>query len=131
MNAKETVLAFWEAMRTNDFSHAANFLAEDFEGYWPQSAELIRGRENFAAINQAYPAQGRWTFTLNTIVCEGDRVVTDVSITDGHAKARAITFHTVANDLIAKQVEFWPDEYEAPAWRSQWVQTGNTASINN
>ena len=121
MKSKEVVIAFWEAMKSNDFSEASNWLTEDFEGFWPQSSELIVGRENFAAINSFYPAHGKWLFDVHSIVCENDTVVTDVSITDGVLKARAITFHTVKNGLICKQVEFWPDDFEAPDWRSKWV----------
>ena len=122
MKSKEVVIAFWEAMKSNDFSEASNWLAENFEGFWPQSSELIIGRENFAAINSCYPAHGKWLFDVNSIECENDTVVTDVSITDGVQKARAITFHTVENGLICKQVEFWPDDFEAPDWRSKWVK---------
>ena len=43
-------------------------------------------------------------------------------MTDGVQNARAITFHTVENGLIKKQTEFWPDDYEAPEWRAQWVK---------
>lgn len=121
MDAKSVVHAFWEAMQSNDFRRASQWLSADFEGFWPQSAELIVGRANFAAINNNYPAHGRWQFTINHIVCEGEQVVTDVSVTDGVVQARAITFHTVVAGLIVKQVEFWPDDFPAPAWRSQWV----------
>ena len=121
MSPKETVLAFWDAMRTNDFERASCWLSEDFEGLWPQSSELTIGRANFTAINSQYPADGEWRFELNAIVCEGDQVVTDVSISDGTQQARAITFHTVTDGLIARQVEFWPDPMEAQAWRAQWV----------
>lgn len=122
MNSKQVVLAFWKAMQSNDFVAASKWLTEDFQGHWPQSSEVIMGRENFAAVNTAYPAKGRWSFVINSIVCEGEEVVTDVSITDGDIKARAITFSTVQSGLICKQVEFWPDDYEAPKWRSQWVK---------
>lgn len=122
MNSKDVVLSFWEAMRGNDFYAASQWLSEEFEGIWPQSSEIVRGRENFAALNSAYPANGKWDFTINSIVCEGAEIVTDVSITDGVQKARAITFHTVKNNLICKQVEYWPDNYEAPEWRAQWVE---------
>ncbi len=35
--------------------------------------------------------------------------------------AKAITFHTVENELITRQTEYWPENYEAPEWRRQWV----------
>ncbi|MBJ6915228.1 nuclear transport factor 2 family protein [Vibrio cholerae] len=122
MNSKDVVLSFWNAMKTNDFAKASEWLSLDFEGFWPQSGELILGRENFVAINAHYPANGHWLFNIHSVVCEGDSVVTDVSITDGVQKARAITFHTVENGLIIKQKEFWPDEMLPQAWRAQWVK---------
>ena len=121
MSPKEVVIAFWEAMQSNDFNKASECLSEDFKGLWPQSSELIVGRKNFAAINSNYPSHGLWEFDIHSVVCEGDTVVTDVSLTDGVQTARAINFHTVENDLIRKQVEFWPEDYPAPEWRSQWV----------
>jgi len=122
MKAKDVVIAFWESMNTNDFEKASLWLSEDFQCFWPQSAEVIKGRENFEAINTNYPSQGKWQFEINAIVCEANQVVSDVSVTDGHIIARAITFHTIENGLISKQVEFWPDNYEAPEWRRKWVE---------
>ncbi|UXI04616.1 nuclear transport factor 2 family protein [Photobacterium sp. TY1-4] len=122
MTPKEVVIAYWESMQSNDFAKASEWLAEDFECFWPQSSELIVGRENFAAINSYYPADGEWVFTINAAVAEHDTVVTDVSVTDGVRQDRVITFHTVKDGFIRKQAEFWPDDYPAPEWRKQWVK---------
>ncbi len=122
MNSKEVVLAFWDAMKTNDFAKASKWLSLDFEGFWPQSGELVVGRDNFIAVNSCYPANGVWAFEIHSVVCDGAMVVTDVSVTDSVQKARAITFHTVENGLISKQKEFWPDPMEAQAWRAKWVK---------
>ena len=73
-------------------------------------------------INSYYPANGIWKVEIHSVVCDGTRVVTDVSITDGVQKARAITFHTVENGRIIKQKEFWPDPMEAQEWRAKWVK---------
>lgn len=109
-------------MGSNDFEAASNCLSEDYELLWPQSAERVTGRANFAALNASYPAQGLWSFRINSLVGEGNIVVSDVTVSDGQVKARAITFSTVRDGLISNQVEFWPDDYEAPEWRSQWVE---------
>lgn len=130
MTAKEVVLAFWHAMQSNDFDSAAEWLTADFENYSPQSSEVIAGRTNFARLNANYPANGRWVFTLNCVLEEGNQVVTDVSVTDGTVAARAITFHTVADQLISRQIEFWPDDYPAPDWRADWVQIDNRGRCN-
>lgn len=122
MTPREVVLAFWHAMESNDFYRAAQWLAEDFECFWPQSSEIIIGRNNFAQLNSAYPTEGIWRFTVQSVIAEGNQVVTDVSVSDGERNDRAITFHTVKNDRITTQTEYWPEDYPAPAWRSQWVE---------
>ena len=131
MTSNEVVLSFWEAMRSNDFESASNWLSADFEGYWPQSRELTKGRGHFAKINTAYPAQGKWKFRLNSIVTDGNAVVTDVSVTEGVTVGRAITFHTVENGLITRQKEFWPDEFEAPEWRKDLVNIVDEDTLQN
>ncbi len=109
-------------MATNDFYAAAQLLHDDYILEWPQSGERVRGKDNFAALNTAYPAQGKWTFKLNHSTADGDMVVTDVSISDGNLQDRCITFSTIRDGKIWKQIEFWPESFEAPAWRAQWVE---------
>lgn len=122
MIEKDIVLNFWKAMASNDFYAAAELLAPDCEVVWPLTKEVIRGRKNFAQLNSAYPAEGEWTFTIERIVSDGEQVVTDVIVSDGVRSDRAITFHTVRDGLIRKQVEYWPEEYAAADWRAKWVE---------
>ena len=120
--SKRVVEGFWAAMQTNDFEAAGELLHDDYVLEWPQSGERIRGRANFVAVNQNYPAHGRWEFTIHHLVAEGNRVVSDVGVSDGVITGRAITFSTVRDGKIAGQVEFWPDPFEPAAWREKWVE---------
>ena len=122
MNNKQIVENFWQTMATNDFHAAAALLHDEYFLEWPQSGERIRGRDNFAAINKNYPAEEEWRFTVHQLVAEGDIVVSDVTATDGKMTGRAITFSTIRDEKIWKQVEFWPDPFKAPAWRTQWIE---------
>lgn len=122
MNHKKLVESFWETMATNDFYAASQLLHADYVLEWPQSGERIRGRDNFAAMNTFYPAEGKWTFKINHITAEEELVVSDVSVSDGTRQDRAITFSTIRDGKIWKQVEFWPDPFNALAWRAQWVE---------
>ena len=128
MKAIEVVERFWELMRTNDFHSVGEVLSDDFVLDWPQSNERIRGRENFARMNEEYPAHGRWQFTINRIVADEGEVVTDVSVTDGVQKARAITFFTIKGDQIVRMLEFWPDEFAAAENRKHLVEQMNAES---
>ena len=122
MNNKQLLENFWATMATNDFYAASQLLHDDYILEWPQSGERIRGQENFAAINTFYPTEGKWEFTINHILAEGKLVTTDVSVTNGKLKDRVITFSTIRDGKIWKQVEFWPEIFVAPEWRKQWVE---------
>ena len=122
MNSKQVIETFWQMMEGNDFYAVAQLLHEEYTLDWPQSGERIRGAENFAKLNTAYPAEGKWRFVINAIVADGENVVTDVSVTDGVRHDRVITFSTIRDEKIWKQVEFWPEPFEAPNWRAQWVE---------
>lgn len=109
-------------MNTNDFGAAGQLLADGYRLEWPQSGETVRGRDNFARLNQSYPANGVWRFTVHRLLADGAEVVSDVGVTDGVLEARVITFSTVQDGLIVEQLEFWPDPFEAPEWRRVWVE---------
>ncbi len=119
---KQVVQNFWAAMQTNDFRLAGELLHDDYTLEWPQSGERIRGRANFVAVNENYPAHGHWEFAVNRIFAEDDEVVSDVGVTDGVVRARVITFSRVREGKILHQTEFWPDPFEAAPWRAQWVE---------
>lgn len=120
--ARFLVEQFWQLMASNDFFSVSAVLSEDFVLEWPQSGERIRGAENFAKMNAEYPAHGPWIFTVHQIVAEHEKLVSDVSITDGVQWARALSFFTVANGKIQKIVEFWPDPFVAPENRRHLVE---------
>lgn len=119
--SEDIVRGFWTAMQSNDFENASRWLDPAFEYFMPQTGELLRGPSAFAALNSAYPAAGKWRFSVRKIIAQGQEAVSDVEITDGQMTARAVTFHEVENGLIRKQVEYWPDPYPAPAWRKAFV----------
>jgi ketosteroid isomerase-like protein len=120
--SKQIIEGFWAAMQTNDFKAAGRFLHDDYVLEWPQSGERIRGRANFVAINEHYPAHGRWEFTVHRIIAEGDEVISDVSVTDGAVTGRVITFSSVRAGKILDQTEFWPEPYTPAEWRARWVE---------
>ena len=121
-NNKQVIEAFWATMQTNDFKAAGEFLHDEYLLEWPQSGERIRGRANFIAVNENYPAHGRWEFIVHRILAEGQEVVSDVEVTDGVIRGRAITFSTIRDGKIMHQIEFWPDPFEPPEWRAEWVE---------
>ena len=122
MTTAEVVQKFWSLMQTNDFKSVGQVLSDDFVLEWPQSGERIRGRENYAAMNEEYPTHGLWRFTINRITGDDVQAVTDVTVTDGVQVARAISFFSFSDGKIQKIVEFWPDPFPAEENRRHLVE---------
>jgi hypothetical protein len=120
---REAIERFWATMNTNDFAAAGRLLHDDFLLEWPQSGERIRGAANFVAMNERYPAAGRWRFTVNRVIAEESQGVSDVSVTDGERLDRAITFFKLREGRIWRITEHWPDPFPAADWRSSLVES--------
>jgi len=119
----ELVQEFWRLMATNDFRSVGSLLADDFTLDWPQSGERIRGRDNYAAMNEQYPTTtGRWTFTVNNLVGNDDEAVSDVLVSDGVQNARSISFFAIRKEKIVRMVEFWPEPFAALENRKHLVE---------
>ena len=123
MNGKAIHLVekFWALMATNDFRLVGSLLADDFVLDWPQSGERIRGRDNYAAMNEQYPTTtGRWSFAINRLVGNDDEAVSDVSVTDDLQHARAISFFAIRDGKIVRIIEFWPEPLRLWRIESTW-----------
>lgn len=117
---REVVLALWEAFDRQDFAAAGALLADDFVCEWPQSGELIRGRDNFIAVNTHYP--GEWHIRVARVVAGGDEVVTEAEASWGEKRAWAVSFFRLRGGQITHLREFWPDPYPPQDWRAGWVE---------
>ncbi|WP_417580107.1 nuclear transport factor 2 family protein [Pelagibacterium sp.] len=112
---------FWCRMNTNQWSLAAELFADNIEIVWPQSGEVISSAEDFVALNAAYPANGKWQFSIKRLIGAGERAVTETAISDGTTNAFAVSIFECADDRIVKITEYWPEPYDAPDWRRAWV----------
>ncbi len=121
MNSKTTrgiVERYWQTMNANDWRAACELLSDDYVLDYPQSGERFRGRDHFIALNADYPATGLWRFTVHRIVSGEQEAVSDVSVTDGTVRARVVSFFELREGKIWRMTEFWPDPFEAAAWRA-------------
>lgn len=110
---------YWDVMNENDWRGAGMLLDDDYMLHYPQSGERFRGRESVVAMNEAYPAAGRWRFTVHAVVADADSAVSDVSVTDGARDDRVVSFFSVRDGRIAAMTEYWPEPFAIPAWRAE------------
>lgn len=113
---------FWRRMNRNDFAHAAELCAEHLALEWPQSGERIRGRKNFALVNEHYPANGPWRFTVRRVAADELGGASDVEVTDGVVSARAVSFFEIQGHEITNITEYWPDPFEPADWRTELTE---------
>lgn len=120
MEPEETVSALWRLFDQGRFEDMRPLLADAFVAEWPQTRERIAGPENFIQLNRAYP--GRWRCHLRDMVVAGDRIVTEVEISDGERVVYATSFFTLRDSKIIAAREFFADQCEPPFDRSQWAE---------
>jgi len=115
---------YWALMADNDWRAVADALfADDFRLDWPQSNERIVGRDNFVRLNAEYPAAGLWTFDVQRIVGSEREAVSDVLVSDGVRRDRALTFFTLDDaGRIRQLIEYWPEPFPAPQNRSHLTE---------
>jgi len=128
--AIEIATSLWHHIKDGEWEKARALLADDFEAYWPQSRELIKGPENFIRINREYPGThkieiydtlhrlDRWDFV--------DHVITEVYIQskfpDGkETNLYAISHFEIEEEKILEIKEYWAETYPAPEWRKHLV----------
>lgn len=111
--------AWWQAIDRLDFEAAAQLMDPEAVVDWPLSNERMVSPEMWKQVNEHYP--GRWYASIRSVVSEGDTTVTLTDISDGSITVVAISFFTVRDGRITNLVEYWPETYAAPGWRSQWV----------
>ncbi len=117
---RSVVEQLWQAMDRFDFEAAGDLLHEDYVCEWPQSRERIRGRDNFVAVNKNYP--GRWRIAIQRLIASGNQVATEVTLSYDGQILRAVSFFELRDGKIVRETDYWPEPYDAPEWRAQWVE---------
>jgi ketosteroid isomerase-like protein len=114
---------YWQTMNSNDFRAVGDLLHDDFVLDYPQSGERLRGREHNALLNEEYPSPGPWRFVVERLLAGDDTAVTDVRVYGAEVETRAISFFEIRDGRIRHITEYWPDPFEAPVWRVQWMES--------
>jgi hypothetical protein len=98
---------------------------DDFVEDWPQSGERIRGRDNAKAINDNYPKMTGTTpsISLRRISGEGAHWVVEGTIDYGDGTPVSyVGIAELRDGRLARLTEYFGNPFEAPAWRSKWVE---------
>lgn len=88
---------------------------------WPQSNERVIGAENRRGIYGAFPSLP--TITPRRMISDGDLVVAEAHMDYDGPSYEAVFIFEFKDGKIAKETAYWSESFEAPAWRSKWVET--------
>jgi ketosteroid isomerase-like protein len=139
-NNRQVVERYARAMTEGDLDAQGELLHDDFVAVFPQSGEQIRGRANRRATLENYPAGGiqpiperviggedRWittpAYTVVRVSGEGEEFVIVGKIRYPNGEVwHNLEFAVLRDGKIAQLTAYFAAPFEAPDWRSPYVE---------
>ena len=118
---REALNAHWQASAVGDLDAEHGIYDDDAICDYPQSGERIIGRSNLQALRSHHPDKPSG-FNVRRIQGEGNLWVTEYTINYEGRTAYTVSIMEFCNDKVIHETQYFSDPFEAPAWRSRWVQ---------
>jgi hypothetical protein len=93
---------------------------EDYTNEMPQSGERIRGREAMRAFQEAYPTPS--AIQVRRVLARPGLWVVEGVNDYGDSVSRMVDIIELRDGKILRETRYYADPFEAPTWRSQWVE---------
>jgi hypothetical protein len=88
---------------------------------WPQSRERVRGAVNRRAIYGAFPQLPK--ITPRRMLSAGDLVTLEATLDYAGPTYETVFIFEFDGGRIRKETAYWSEPFEAPDWRSEWVES--------
>jgi hypothetical protein len=118
---REALNTHWHASAAGDANAEHDIYDDDAICDYPQSGERILGRSNLQALRSHHPGKPSG-FNVRRILGNGDLWITEYTITYQGRPAYTVSIMEFRNGKVVHETQYFADPFEAPAWRSQWVQ---------
>ena len=113
--------AHWRASAAGDANAEHDIYHDDAICDYPQSGERILGRSNLQALRSHHPGKPSG-FNVKRILGQGDLWITEYIIIYQERSAYTVSIMEFRNGKVVRETQYFADPFEAPAWRSKWVQ---------
>jgi hypothetical protein len=113
--------AHWHASAAGDANAEHDIYADDAVCEYPQSGERILGRTNLQALRSHHPGKPSG-FDVRRSVGSGNLWVTEYTIDYQGRSAFTVSIMEFRDGKVVHETQYFADPFEAPAWRSQWVE---------
>ncbi|MEX3690127.1 nuclear transport factor 2 family protein [Paraburkholderia sp. BR14263] len=120
-NISEALNAHWQASAAGDLEAEHDIYADGAICDYPQSGERILGRRNLQALRGHHPGKPSG-FEVRRMQGEGNLWVTEYIIAYQGRSAFTVSIMEFHDGKVVHETQYFSDPFEAPAWRSQWVQ---------
>lgn len=118
---REALDTHWRASAAGDVDLEHDIYLDDAVCEYPQSGERILGRRNLQALRSHHPGKPAG-FKVRRIVGHGDLWITEYTIDYQGRPAYTVSIMEFRDGKVVHETQYFADPFEAPAWRSQWVQ---------
>lgn len=137
---EQVVRRYTRLMVDQDYATAATLRHPEWRMDWPQSGERITSSEGYRLIHENYPgglphgdmdeivgAEDRYVvtplYTIERIVGGGNFWFGYGHLTypDG-ARWMLAWLIEMRDQMVYRDIQFWAEAFDAPEWRSQWVE---------
>ncbi len=113
--------AHWQASATGDADTEHAIYDDDAICDYPQSGERILGRHNLQALRSHHPGKPSG-FNVRRMLGKGNLWVTEYTINYKGQSAFTVSVMEFRDGKVVHETQYFADPFEAPAWRSQWVE---------
>jgi hypothetical protein len=114
-----------EAITAHDADTLDAMYHDDVVIEWPQSGEVISGKQNIRQLRLARPT-AQPTATLRRIIGSGDLWATEMLFDYDGDRFHTVLIHEYRDGLVARETCYYGAPFEPPAWRAQWVEIAPT-----
>ncbi len=120
-NYRVTLDQHWAASASGDLEAEHRIYHDNVLCEYPQSGEKIHGRVNLQALRGHHPGKPSG-FVIRRIVGINDLWITEYVINYKTAVVQTISIMEFQNGKVIHETQYFAEPFEAPAWRSQWVE---------
>jgi ketosteroid isomerase-like protein len=118
---RAAIRRFVDSINTHDMETFDAIYHDDVVIEWPQSGEVIRGKQNIQELRLAFPTPP--TATLRRIVGSADLWVIEMLFDYDGDRYNTIVIHEHRDGLVVHETAYYGAPFEAPAWRAKWVES--------
>lgn len=118
---REALNLHWRASAAGDTQTEHDIYDDNVVCDYPQSGERIHGRNNLQALRSHHPGKPAG-FQVRRMVGNGDLWITEYTINYQDRAAFTVSIMEFRDTKVVHETQYFADPFEAPAWRSQWVE---------